>query len=144
MGPGEYYYIYALSYYSWLGKSPADGPPFRLVGQDEEHDDGWDEFDVREHRLEKTVRNLNRLMLPMLRHQLEDLKQQETGEGRNAWREELTAEIDKMTADSYRLPWSDGLPGSLKDSLLPYRERLEGDYSELCNPLEVSLSQSQD
>ena len=31
MGLGEYYYIYVISYYSWLDKSPGDGPEFRLI-----------------------------------------------------------------------------------------------------------------
>ena len=58
MGPGEYMYVYSVAYYSWLGKSPADGPSFTLVGDDGDNQGrqvGQDEFDVREERREMVL-----------------------------------------------------------------------------------------
>jgi hypothetical protein len=144
MGLGEYCYIYTVAYFSWLGHSPADGPPFTLVGDahvDEDHDREMDEFEVRERRLEDTLRRLNRQILPMLHHQLEALDEAPGGSGGDAWRQALAAEIEAMEGDPYRLPWRDGVPGALESSLDPFRERLRDSYSELCNPLEVSLGQ---
>jgi len=133
MGLGEYYYIYVLAYFSLLEKSPDDGPPFRLVGGSE-HDDGWDESDVREQRAEQVRQRVRQQMLPMLRRQLEAFGDTRTDA---RWREVLATEITAMEADPRRLPWADGLPGVIEMSLLPFRERLESSYSELCNPLEI-------
>jgi len=136
MGPGEYDYIYVLAYYTWLGKSPADGPPFRLIGGDD-HEDELDEFDVREMRRETVLERVHEFLLPMLRRQLNALDGPGVDERRSDLREALIAEIVAMEADPYRLPWADGLPEPVIRSLQPFRERLEQSYSELCNPLEM-------
>jgi hypothetical protein len=132
MGPGEYLYIYTVAYYSWLGRSPADGPPFRLVGGSHEHRrDDADEGEVREDRRERTARRLNRSLEPMLRRQAAGVG------GDDAWRGGLEAEIAAMAGEADRLPWRDGVPEPLGRSLEPYRERLELSYSAPCNPLET-------
>ena len=60
MGLGEYYYIYAVAYYSWLGKNPEDGPGFQIIGPDENEDFGtWGEEDSKELRRERMLRRLN-------------------------------------------------------------------------------------
>ena len=133
IGLGEYYYIYVLAYLSFLEKPPDDGPPFRLVGGSE-HDDGWDESDVREQRAEQVVQRVRQQMLPMLRRQLEAMGDTRTDA---RWRETLVTEITAMEANPHRMPWAGGLPEVIETSLLPFRERLESSYSELCNPLEV-------
>jgi hypothetical protein len=138
MGLGEYTYIYSIAYFSWLGRSPADGPPFVLTGGSEKNE-GWDEFEVREARLEMTLLRLNEQLLPMLRHQLEDAGEMDDVTARREWSRALEAEIQAMESDPYRLPWKDGLPEQLQASLEPYRERLDQSYSELCNTLEVGL-----
>jgi len=142
MGLGEYYYIYALAYYSWLGKSPADGPSFRLVGDSDEvrrwEDAVPDDFDVREDRAERILRALNRQTLPMLRNQLADLDAA-GGTETEAWREKLRSEIAAMESDTLRLPWADGLPEATAESLRPFRDRLEESYSTPCNALELGL-----
>jgi hypothetical protein len=141
MGPGEYLYIYSIAYFSGLGKSPADGPAFPLVGDDEDGDRGdrgmGDEFDIRESRRELVLVTLNERLLPMLRRQLAALD--ESGRLREAdpWRQQLAAEIAAMEEDRFRIPWRDGLPPVIEASLEPYRARLEASYSPMCNPLEV-------
>jgi hypothetical protein len=137
MGLGEYSYTYTVVYYSWLGKSPADGPPFRVMGSDDDDDEhDLDEFEVRERRREATLREVNEQMLPVLRNQLAALDRAGPAERTASWRTALETEIAAMQADRYRLPWVDGLPPMLADSLEPFRERLEASYSEMCNALE--------
>ncbi len=132
MGPGEYIHIYVLAYYSWLGESPGDGPAFRLYGHGSDY---ADEFDVREDRREQLMRRSNTLLLGMLRRQLEALHN--TSPEASAWRATLSAEIEAMERDEYRLAWHDGLPPHLEASLAPFEQRLRASYSVLCNPLEL-------
>jgi hypothetical protein len=139
MGPGEYLYIYSIAYYSWLARSPADGPAFTLVGDDEKgHQSargGQDEFDVREQRRELILARLNEQLLPMLRRQLAALEESDAPSTR--WREELAAEITAMENDRFRIPWRDGVPERMAASLEPYRRQLRSSYSAMCNPLEI-------
>jgi hypothetical protein len=140
MGMGEYYYLYVIAYYSWLGKSPADGPPFELMDEDDE-DVGlvW-RGRRREHleeRLDLTLRRLNRQILPMLHNQYAKLTEGGIPEAKMKWHNTLAAEIEAMESDSFRLPWQDGLPEVLEASLEPYRVRLEETYSALVNPIEI-------
>jgi hypothetical protein len=144
MGLGEYYYLYTLTFYRLLGKSPADGPPFQLVSDD----DGrrWQsdyvkpsEENVREARRQRTLRAANRRSLATLRNQLEALDGLGPSVDQRGWREALAAEIAAMEAEPERLPWADGLPAEIANSLQPYRDRLEASYSELCNTLEMGL-----
>jgi hypothetical protein len=136
MGLGEYTYIYAIAYFAWLEMSPADGPPFALVGDDGNHGHSGDPSELH---LEANLSSLNRLLLPMLRHQLEDLGEQDQPD--TVWRDTLAAEIAAMAADRFYIPWQDGLPQVMADSLAPYREQLASSYSPLCNPLEIQADQ---
>jgi hypothetical protein len=146
MGLGEYYYIYSLAYYSWLNKAVADGPSFRLVG-DNEQTRSWDresfgevaEFDVREERTERILRAVNGQLLPMLRNQLEDLKASSGADEGGPWMEALESEIASLDADPLRLPWAGGLPPPIEQSIEPYRQQLEQSYSAPCNALEFGL-----
>ncbi len=148
MGHGEYYYLYTLAFFSWLGKSPADGPPFKLVGDHgyflEKVFEGLDETTVRDYRMEQTRRSLNRILLPVLGNQLAGLSAglstEPTGDAQQSWREALTAEIAALNADGLRLPWEGGLPEVIATSLEPYRDRLERSYSPLCNEVELAMA----
>jgi hypothetical protein len=141
IGPGEYLYIYSIAFYTGLGKSPADGPAFRLLFDDEDGNQGrrgaGDEFDVREGRREAVLTTLNGALLPMLRRQLAALDESGRLRESNPWRQQLVAEIAAMEEDPFRIPWRDGLPPAIEASLEPYRPRLEASYSPMCNPLEV-------
>jgi hypothetical protein len=143
MGPGEYLYLYSVAYYSWLGHSPADGPPFRIVGRDGENGRRpTDEFEFRESRLDQALRRLNRHLGPMLRRQADGIPLGSTEAGDATWRRSLEDEIAAMNAEPDRLPWADGVPDPLRRSLDPYHERLDGSYSPMCNPLEMMLGDS--
>jgi hypothetical protein len=145
IGLGEYYYIYTLAYYSWLGKSPDDGPSFKLIGDRGyvmENLENLDEAEseVRAYRMEMARESLNRLLLPVLREQLSAVSGSEADRDPQSWREALAAEIEAMEANAYRLPWQDGLPPVIESSLMPYRDRLEASYSVMCNALEIGLA----
>ena len=138
MGLGEYLYLYSVIYFSWLGNSPADGPPFPLVGSS--HDGNpWqqrmDEDEVRQRRSEELRQRLGRQLLQMLGNQADALS---AAGGDPEWRRQLEAEIERMRADRFRLPWQDGLPDGLEASLRPYREQLEMSYRPLVNPIELA------
>ncbi|MGD9346589.1 MAG: hypothetical protein PVH84_12040 [Candidatus Aminicenantes bacterium] len=142
MGLGEYYYIYSIAYYSWLEKSPEDGPDFQISGPDENQDFGyWAHEDSKEMRRERMLRRLNRMLLPMLRNQLAKLEAEGGGETTEEWRRSLEGEIEAMKEDRERLPWQDGLPEVTEASLRPYRGRLEASYNPMTNPLEMMIEQ---
>jgi len=137
MGLGEYYYIYVVAYYSWLGKSPADGPAFQLNGNNR---DDADPFEIRENRRERILRQLHRQFLPMLENQASELNQLEGRQDLADWREALLGEISKMEDDPYHLPWITDLPRVIENSLTQFRDRLEASYSVMCNPIEVTVN----
>jgi hypothetical protein len=143
MGMGEYYYIYVVAFYSWLGKSPEDGPDFQVSGPDE--DDSpfryWDSEAFQGDRGEWMRRWIHRTILPMMINQLERLEEREAAVMPEEWRQVLAAEIEAMRADKERLPWQDGVPSVIEASLKPYRERLENSYLPMTNPLELAVEQ---
>ena len=141
MHPGQYTYIYALAYYSWLGHDPGDGPDFQLDSDDDNNGIRWSDDshgdDAHADRARRARRALNDLMLGWLGSQLEA----ETTAGReeSEWAANLRAELDALRADPERLAWESALPEPLERSLTPYREALDHRYAELLNALEVSL-----
>jgi hypothetical protein len=140
MGLGEYYYIYVVTYYSWLGKNPEDGPGFQIVGPDEERDfDYWDREDSKEMRREHLLRRLNRMLLPMLHNQLEKLNTEGDAETLEDWRQMLKKEIEILEQDKERILWQDSLPNVIEDSLHPFRAQLEASYNPMTNLLEMMI-----
>ena len=121
MGFGEYSYIYVLAYHSWLQHPPKDGPG---------------EGSRRQMEFEMGNRDVQRKLLQMLRNQLDGLAK--SSQGAAELRQALQDEIEAMKADSRRLPWQDGLPASLQNSLEPFRERLEATYNPVTNAFELS------
>ena len=140
MGMGEYYYIYTVTYYSWLGKSALDGSDFQISGDNEGYRyRNWDNEETEEVRRDITFRWLHRITLPMLQKQYEKLTEGDVPRIQSGWRKALQAEIEAMESNRYRLIWQDGLPEVIKKSLEPYRQRLEDSYSPLTNALEIAL-----
>lgn len=142
MGLGEYYFIYVVSYYSWLDKSPGDGLEYNLVGEDEEKRGVYwrrRRNENLEDRQDDVLKQLHRQILPMLKNQLAKLTRIDVSPIRDPWRETLAAEIEAMEADRFRLIWQEGLPDVLEASLKPFRGRLEVSYSKVLNALEMAL-----
>ena len=142
MGLGEYYFIYAVSYYSWLGKSPGDGLEYHLVDEDyEKRDVYWRRrrSENLDDRQDDVLKQLHRKILPMLKNQVAKLTRLDVSPIRDPWREMLAAEIEAMEADRFRLLWQDGLPDVLEASLKPFRGRFDASYSKVLNALEMAL-----
>jgi hypothetical protein len=143
MGMGEYYYIYVIAYFSWLGNLPEDGPDFQ-INESGEESSRWGELDreqVREERRDLLLRRLHRMTLPMLHNQLEKLTSGEVSGVEEEWKTALEAEIQAMEEDRFRLPWEDGLPAQTEACLEPFRYRLEQSYNAMINPLEFTWEQ---
>jgi len=139
MGLGEYMYIYILSYYSMLEKSPGDGPDFHLVQGDKEwRFDDWDKEDNIEERNVKMTERINQLLLSMLKNQLSQLDSPATTSGEDEWRGAFLAEIQALEGDVRRIPWQDGLPFVIEASFRPFLTRLENSYSSMANVLEFA------
>lgn len=142
MGMGEYYYLYMITYYSWLRKPVIDGPDIQFERDDRGYRGDWDKEESEDVRRDMVTRRLHRMILPMLHNQYDKLIQSGRTDILEAWRDALKAEIDALEADRYRLVWEDGLPEVIVSSLSPFRQRLEASYSPILNTLEVSLEQN--
>jgi hypothetical protein len=140
MGIGEYYYIYVIAYYSWLKKSPEDGPDVQLV-EYEERRDYRDRKEFLEMRREVMLKRVNRQVLPMLSNQLKKLVESDKSGAQAKWRKKLEAELKAMESDRARILWQEGLPSALEASLRPFKERLEASYSIMTNSLEIIIEQ---
>ena len=146
--PGEYTYIYVLAYYSWLDKNPGDGPELPLRGdgsnftwhtgnsndENDEDDEIWNE-DMKNERMISVKRQAGRFVLPMLKNQLKTI-QENPGAYNSRWVHILQNEIQSMEDDRLRLPYQDGLPSVILNSLEPYRSRIEELYNEKANAFE--------
>jgi len=144
MGIGEYYYIYTITYFSWLEKPLLDGPDFQIRDDNQGYRfREWEDEEAQEVRQDMTVRWLHRIMLPMLKNQYEKLIEEDKPRVHGQWRKALEAEIKAMEENRYRMVWEDGLPDVLKNSLESFRPQLEASYSPLTNSLEVALERRQ-
>ena len=142
MGLGEYYFIYVVSYYSWLCKSPGDGLEYHLVDEtEEERGVYWRRrrSENLDDRQDDVLKQLHRQILPMLKNQEAKLTRIDVSPIRDPWQETLAAEIKAMEADRFRLLWQDGLPDVLEASLKAFRGRLDASYSKMLNALEMAL-----
>jgi len=125
MGIGEYTYIYVLSYYSWLGHSPDDGPGRNANSS---------------NFMERSQPQTHNDLIRMLSNQLDSLAHAADSEEWNQWRADLADEIEKMKINEGRVPWEDSVPNKTGESLEPFRDRLEQTYSSITNPFELARS----
>ncbi len=137
LGAGEYAYVYVVAYYSWLGKSPGDGPDLRLRDEGPVQAEAADPGELKAERREQVAGWVHHVCLPMLRRQLASLEEQGATPKMNGWHTALSREIAALEADRHRVPWQDGVPGIMQECLQPVRARLEASYSPLANPIET-------
>ncbi|MBZ5499415.1 MAG: energy transducer TonB [Acidobacteriia bacterium] len=131
MGLGEYAYIYSIAYYSFLGHSPAEGPSIIAKIQQRERDrPGGNNFPFSPEAMREQYR---RLMLHLLRNQLDSIKDVK----QTKWRGTLAEEISRIDTQMDRLAWQDNLPLPIEECLRPYRSRLEATYYPSTNFLEL-------
>ncbi len=141
MGLGEYYYIYTIAYYSWLGKPVSEGPSLQFREGEEFHFEDWDDEEAQQLQEDMLRRRLNRMLLSMLRNQQEKLAGEEYAEVSVEWKDLLDAEIEALEADSHRIAWEKRLPEIIASSLEPFRARLEPSYSSFLTTIELSVEQ---
>ncbi|MEM7350689.1 MAG: hypothetical protein AAF657_07785 [Acidobacteriota bacterium] len=131
MGLGEYTYIYALAYYSWLGHAPTDGP---------ENAGSADDSGFGPQMSSAFMGRVRKDLLQMLRNQLQSLPSDgSTGEQRAI----LQAEIEAMESDRRRIPWQGNMPPAIAVTFEPYRARLEASYSPVTNAFELGRNRRQ-
>lgn len=150
MGLGELHHVQALAWFGLLGKDPGDGPGFALNSGDDESDThvvirreyGEDKAEQARRDRARTVRRMvNELETKILANQLAALEADGVLAARApGWRDSLAAEIDALRRDKSRLPWQDGLPDRIADSLAPYRELLEESYEPMTMMVEIGLA----
>ncbi|MBC8185204.1 hypothetical protein H8E88_29270 [candidate division KSB1 bacterium] len=149
MGLGEYYYIYILTYYSYLGKPPEDGPDFQLAGDNKDgkkswhYDDSDEDMDsykeeVKRERRYRIVKKIHRLFHSMLSCQLEELETSGSLNQKRSLKRKLKNEIQALNENRERIPWQDGLPDIIKQSFEPYKLRLNESYNEMVNAVELN------
>jgi hypothetical protein len=136
MGLGEYLYIYCLTYYSWLGHQPEDGPLLaKGDGAGERLFGGQDSTFAPD----KVRRRYRQFMLAVTSGQLSSLEESSGG-----WRDVLHREIKTFQSRPGRVLWEDGLPRAVEESLAPYREALESTYNRSINCFELPLSDQEE
>jgi hypothetical protein len=139
MGFGEYFYIYTITYHSWLGFSPDDRP--EDVRQKTGRSDDVPEIELFDEDSsfgrEEAWRRYNRFVLTILRNQLEAMPADFDILRDSPWRTRLEHEIGLLESDHDRTPWQDGLPESIERSLLPYRSQLEDTYCRAANVFDL-------
>jgi hypothetical protein len=111
MGLGEYSYIYVVAHHDRL--VPAEGEGEFLDGA-------------------AANRRIRRALRGMLERQLAAMPADA------AARAALGSEVAAMAADPARLPWQDGLPEEIAQSLLPVRQRLDELFCVASRSLELS------
>jgi hypothetical protein len=130
MSLGEYLYIYAIAYYSWLGNSPEDGPvPIDDSGRRSRNNLFGDDSPFGAPALRRQYREI---MVRFLENQAARATPEEDAGRRGI----LDTEIDRLKERDADIAWQDKLPQAILDSLTPYRGRLETSYSRLCNCFE--------
>ena len=129
MGLGEYDYIYSISYHSWLGHSPEEGSAILSKLRDQERIRASDS----PLSPESIRRQYRRLILRLLRNQLDSIKSAEE----TNWRRTLDEEIGRIDRNVDRIAWQDNLPPQIEEHLKPYRGRLEAVYHPSSNCFEL-------
>jgi hypothetical protein len=133
MGPGEYAWLYWLTYHAWLGHPPGDSLLQDIMearsesqGSVHMHFEGMD--------TEQATWQLRRDLEAMLRNLDNGLAESTESVELS---ELVSAELAAMEADHDRFPWQDGLPDLLATGLETHRDRLEASYSPATNPFEL-------
>ncbi len=136
MGFGEYYYLYILSYYSFLKNSPSDGPGFQF-SENKKFETQHDQKDIMygEKVLEEREIFIRKKSNQLFRKYFSNLLSS-SGFYEENYRNVIELELQNLTSSLIVLPWENELPLSIKNSLEPFRTRLENSYEPMLNPLE--------
>ena len=97
---------------------------------------------MRGDRDREVRRYLNKSLGIIARNQLEELDRLLAGADDaelQQWRTELAAEVEAMEKEPRRILWEEGLPPQLRESIEPFKDRLDASYGELMNVVELGL-----
>ena len=133
MGPGEYAWIYWLTYHAWLGH-PAGESLMSDIMEMRSESDGSVQMRFQGMDTEQITWQLRRDVRAMLRNFEQALS---ADPERTELSELVAAELAAIEADPERMPWEDGPPEAFAVGLEPYRDRLEESYSPATNPFEL-------
>jgi len=133
MGPGEYTWIYWLTYHAWLGH-PVGESMLNDIMEARSESDGSMQMHIDGMDTEHMEWQLRRDLEAMLRN----LESEIAADPERAELKELVAsELAAIDADSSRMPWPEGLPEVFVVGLDPHRPRFEETYSPATNPFEL-------
>ncbi len=140
MSLGEYYFYYIISYFSYLKKSPGDGPPVKIFEDDHSKQEGVTiDLEVKDEKAEDVIairnfemtQKVNYLFKHFLINYAESSKESELNQL-------VTSEIDLLNNDRTRIPWEDGLPETLLSTFEVVKEKIESTYVAVVNPIELN------
>jgi len=133
IGPGEYAWIYWLTYHAWLGRPVGESLLNEIMEARSESDNSM-QMHIDGMDTEHAERQLRRDIRAMLRN----LEGEIAADPERAELKELVVtELVAIDADSSRMPWAEGLPEDFVVGLDPYRTRFEESYSPATNPFEL-------
>lgn len=127
VGLGEYTWLYALSYWSYLGEDPSasvtDAEKFKDLPADQ-RPIGFD--------------GIGFMSMSRVRSDLRGMFHRAAA----AHPDDVAAvsELEQLEANPDRLPWQDGLPDEIATVFEPYRDRLEATWSAASNSFELSIN----
>ncbi len=133
MGPGEYAWMYWLTYHAWLGH-PVGESLLSDIMEARSEADGSMHMHIEGMDTEHMVRKLRRDLQAMLRNLEAEIA---ADSSRAELKEMVASELAAIDADSGRMPWTEGLPEAFVVGLDPYRARFEASYSPATNPFEL-------
>lgn len=154
MSPGEYYYIYVMAYYSYLGKSPGgNNSNMHIINsqagftiradteeQEKEKDNEIWKMEMKEDQKYAIIRHIRWIIIPVMENQLDKINENPSLYSKT-WRRKLENEVKKLKDDRRRIPWKDNLPQQLEKSFAPYKNRLEQSYSSTGDMFELMRQQ---
>ncbi|MCP3981120.1 MAG: hypothetical protein GY716_17620 [bacterium] len=128
MGLGEYTWVYSMAYFAALEHPVGEASPLSDV-QTSEGRHVRVTSDLFDRETSSRVRDD---LLGMLRRTRE-------ASADESWRLTLDTEIERMESDPDRMPWQDGLPDSIAESLRPFLERLDADFDEMTHGIDLAV-----
>lgn len=140
MSLGEYYFYYILTYFSYLKKSPGDGPPIKIFEDDHAKQEGITfDLEVKDEKAEDVIamrnfemtQKINYLFKVFLKNYIELPEEYELSQA-------IKIEYEKLNQDRTRIPWEDGLPENLIPPLEFLKGRIETSYIAVINPIELN------
>jgi hypothetical protein len=139
MGFGEYYHHYIICCYSFLQKSPGDGPKFNIsenISITYKDDDEVGSLDSTVYEVrEETFRKLSNKYFRIFYGNLISVRDRVIDAGVINM---IEGERLKLNDKKYRLPWEEGLPELYLDILVGRKSELDSLYSALVNPVEMN------